>query len=44
MVSFVDGHINYIRMYLDTKNVYAGHGEAWHYNPPAEYDYKWSGD
>lgn len=43
-VSFVDGHVNYTKMYLDTKNVWVGHEEAWHYNPPADYDYKWSGD
>jgi prepilin-type N-terminal cleavage/methylation domain-containing protein len=44
VVSFVDGHVSYIKMYLDTKNVAVGHEEAWHYNPPAEYDYKWSPD
>jgi len=44
VVSFVDGHVNYIKMYLDTKNVTIGHEEAWHYNPPAEYGYKWSAD
>jgi prepilin-type N-terminal cleavage/methylation domain-containing protein len=44
VVSFVDGHASYIKMYLDTKNVAIGHEEAWHYDPPAGYDYKWSGD
>jgi prepilin-type N-terminal cleavage/methylation domain-containing protein len=44
VVGFVDGHVSYIRMYLDTKNVRIGHKEAWHYDPPAGYDYKWSGD
>ncbi len=40
MVSFVDGHVNYIKIYWDaTKN-----SEAWLYDPPAEYDYQWSGD
>jgi prepilin-type N-terminal cleavage/methylation domain-containing protein len=44
VVSFVDGHVSYIKMYLDTKNVWVGHEEAWHYNPPLEYGYKWSAD
>lgn len=44
VVSFVDGRVNFIKMYLDTTNVWTGHQEAWHYNPPAGYDYKWSGD
>jgi prepilin-type N-terminal cleavage/methylation domain-containing protein len=44
MVGFVDGHVNYIKMYLDTKDVRIGHKEAWHYDPPAAYGYKWSGD
>ncbi len=37
MVSFVDGHVNYIKIY------YRGFLACW-YNPPAGYDYKWSGD
>lgn len=41
MVSFVDGHVSYIRMYLrppgsDTFSI--------QYDPPAEYDYQWSGE
>ena len=44
VVSFVDGHVSYIKMFLDTVNVSIGHQEAWHYNPPTGYDYKWSGD
>lgn len=43
MVSYVDGHVNYVRMYFDT-NSYAFHSEAWNYDPPAGYDYQWSGD
>ena len=43
VVSFVDGHANYITMYWDT-NVAIGHVQAWHYNPPVSYDYQWSGD
>lgn len=36
MLSFVDGHVQYVRMY------WSGAGEAWQYDPPAGYDYKWS--
>lgn len=44
VVGFVDGHVSYIKIYYDT-NVYGGfHGAAMLYNPPAGYDYKWSGD
>jgi prepilin-type N-terminal cleavage/methylation domain-containing protein len=38
MVSFVDGHVSYIRMYYEEGQF------AWFYDPPAEYDYKWSGN
>jgi len=38
MICFVDGHVSYVKMYFDGKNI------AWAYNPPAGYDYQWSGD
>lgn len=42
MVGFVDGHVSFIKMYW---NVITTNGlEAWHYEPPVGYDYKWSGD
>ena len=44
MISFVDGHVSYIKMYWDANNATAGHQESWHYDPPAGYDYKWSGE
>ena len=44
MVSFVDGHVRFIKMYWDATNVIADHLEAWQYDPPPGYDYKWSGD
>jgi hypothetical protein len=44
MVSFVDGHVNFIKMYWDATNVVSGHLEAWQYEPPPAYNYKWSGD
>lgn len=39
MVGFVDGHVSYIKMYLrqpDSLSI--------QYDPPAEYDYQWSGN
>jgi prepilin-type N-terminal cleavage/methylation domain-containing protein len=39
MVSFVDGHVGYIRMYLKQSKTL-----SIQYDPPAEYDYQWSGD
>jgi prepilin-type N-terminal cleavage/methylation domain-containing protein len=38
MLSFVDGRVSFTRMYSN------GASEAWLYNPPESYDYKWSGD
>jgi prepilin-type N-terminal cleavage/methylation domain-containing protein/prepilin-type processing-associated H-X9-DG protein len=43
MVSFVDGHVRFTQMYWDaTTPKYQI--EAWQYDPPAGYDYQWSGD
>jgi len=39
VVSFVDGHASYIKMYWKP-----GEGIACWYNPPASYDYQWSPD
>ena len=39
VVSFVDGHVNYIKMYWNP-----GRGVAGWYDPPANYDYQWSPD
>jgi type II secretory pathway pseudopilin PulG len=45
MVSFVDGHVSYIKIYWTPSPVKAGvWAIAMQYNPPAGYDYKWSGD
>lgn len=46
MVSFADGHISYIKMYWDSTLSYPdGSGSlSVYYDPPAGYDYKWSGD
>ena len=38
MVGFVDGHVNYIKMFWD------GTWLALAHDPPAGYDYQWSGD
>ncbi len=37
-LSYVDGHVSFSRMYFD------GQHEAWLYNPPDNYDYRWSAD
>ncbi len=44
VVGFVDGHVSFIKMYWDATNVIADHLEAWQYEPPPNYAYKWSGD
>jgi prepilin-type N-terminal cleavage/methylation domain-containing protein/prepilin-type processing-associated H-X9-DG protein len=44
MVSFVDGHVSYLKIYWD--NVARKHLllAACDYNPPEGYDYQWTGD
>jgi RNA polymerase sigma factor (sigma-70 family) len=37
-ICFVDGHVDYVKMYFDGKTI------AWAYNPPAGYEYQWSGN
>ena len=39
VVSFVDGHVSYIKMFFKD-----GKGPAFFYEPPAGYDYQWSPD
>jgi prepilin-type N-terminal cleavage/methylation domain-containing protein len=41
MVSFVDGHVSYIRIYWDS-TFNGGASQAFMYDPPASYDYQWS--
>jgi hypothetical protein len=40
MVGFADGHVNYVKIYwnadLDSR--------SFNYDPPAGYEYKWSGN
>ena len=43
MVGFVDGHVSFIKMFWDSATTNQ-HIEAWQYDPPAGYEYKWSGD
>jgi prepilin-type processing-associated H-X9-DG protein len=38
-VSFVDGHVSYIKMYWELK-----YSPTCAFDPPAGYDYQWSGD
>ncbi len=45
VVSFVDGHVSYIKIYYDTSfNGRASASQAYMYDPPASYDYQWSPD
>jgi prepilin-type N-terminal cleavage/methylation domain-containing protein/prepilin-type processing-associated H-X9-DG protein len=40
IVSFADGHVSYIKIFWDTKLS----TRTFNYDPPAGYDYKWSGN
>ena len=46
MASFVDGHASYIKMFWDSGISYPNGGisVAAYYDPPAGYDYQWSGN
>ena len=48
VASFVDGHVSYARFYWNSNRVEVGGvsyiTSAVDYNPPADYDYQWSGD
>jgi prepilin-type N-terminal cleavage/methylation domain-containing protein len=46
MVSFVDNHVSYIKMFWGSSIHYpnGAFSLAAYYDPPASYDYKWSGD
>ena len=41
MISFVDGHVSYIKMYWRGTALPAS--LAADYDPPPDYDYQWSG-
>ena len=45
-VSFVDGHVSYLKIYWDSTISYPNGGisVAAYYDPPAGYDYQWSGN
>jgi prepilin-type N-terminal cleavage/methylation domain-containing protein len=45
VVSFVDGHASYLKIYYNSNTNSLGfYSFAFFYNPPAGYDYQWSGD
>lgn len=44
MIGFVDGHVSYLKIYWDTNAPNGIHGLAMLYDPPAGYNYKWSGN
>ena len=41
VVSFVDGRVNYLKIYWDS-TFNGGRSEAFMYDPPADYEYQWS--
>ena len=44
IVSFLDGHVSYIRIYWDeAKAAAGGYSFSMNYDPPAQYDYQWGG-
>lgn len=44
LLSFVDGHVNQVKMYYGTNNPSRLRQHPLAFNPPPGYDYKWSGD
>jgi prepilin-type N-terminal cleavage/methylation domain-containing protein len=44
MISFVDGHVSYVKMYSGSNNPSQSLQAPFIFNPPAGYDYQWSGD
>lgn len=46
IVSYVDGHLDYIKIYWNNTLLYPNGGisVAVYYDPPPEYDYQWSGN
>jgi len=44
MLSFVDGHVSYVKMYRGSNNPSQRFQSPFAFNPPAGYDYKWSTD
>ncbi len=45
MVSYADGHVNYIKIYWNFSPIRPGvWSVAYQYDPPPGYDYQWSGD
>ena len=44
MLSFMDGHVSYIKMYHGTNNPSGSTKSPFAFDPPVGYDYRWSGD
>jgi hypothetical protein len=44
MLSFADGHASYVKMYRGSNNPSQSVESPFIFNPPAGYDYQWSGD
>jgi hypothetical protein len=45
VVGFVDGHVDYVKIYWDSSTNFGGYYSfSYFYVPPAGYAYQWSGD
>jgi prepilin-type N-terminal cleavage/methylation domain-containing protein len=44
MLSFADGHVSFIKMYSGPNAYSPTHGIPFYFDPPAGYDYQWSGN
>ncbi len=44
VLGFADGHVSYSRIYSGTNNPSGLHQSSFAFDPPPEYDYKWSGN
>lgn len=44
VLGFADGHVGYLKIYAGTNNPTGVHQSSFAFDPPPEYDYKWSGN
>lgn len=44
VLSFTDGHVNYVKMYLGSNNPSQIRQQPFAFDPPGGYDYQWSAD
>jgi hypothetical protein len=44
VLSFADGHVDYVKMYIGSNNPSQTRQHPFAFDPPAGYDYQWSAD